>query len=405
MTVPLFRLEWGHCELTAQGSDFLSNKQIRPQICCLCTHTGAIHFQSDIQADRTGNHNELFTLRSFCAASTTPRHLPHSWNNYNSCSGVLSLNRRAVAEVTGDVGVILSGGCGWMGWWLSSSLITPITGESINYVGILRFSQIHGYNTSSLRWINLFNFKFVPFWHWTRCWHSIISQRWWNECDFPRNKTFPDFHFLSESTLYWAICGVLSFFPWVIKYWHHGSKAWLQWNTPEHPFLMTWETSIIHVWWPGIETLPSYCRVEEKQPLSFVISSLSSTLLLGCLIGFNLLAQILSLIICRNTSLLYYPGRLSSLFQTQQIRYFTLALLIVYFTSRVLRGVPAAPRENDRNSLSCRFLLPVMQSCFPLITLKGQGLQRHISFGYSSQKLPQRDYELELSRQLPDLYW
>lgn len=53
---------------------------------------------------------------------------------------------------------------------------------------------------------------------------------------------------------------------------------------------MTWETSIIHVWWPGIETLPSYCRVEEKQPLlSFVISSfLSFTSTLGCFIGFIL---------------------------------------------------------------------------------------------------------------------
>lgn len=110
---PLFCLEWGHCELTAQGSDFLSNKQIKPQICCRCTLTGEIHFQSDIQAGRTGNHNELFTLRSFCAGATSPRRLPGSWNNYNSCSRVLSLERRALAEMTGDVGVIFSGERCW----------------------------------------------------------------------------------------------------------------------------------------------------------------------------------------------------------------------------------------------------------------------------------------------------
>lgn len=121
---PLFCLEWGHCELTAQGSDFLSNKQIKPQICCRCTLTGEIHFQSDIQAGRTGNHNELFPRRSLCAGATSPRCLPGSWNNYNSCSRVLSLERRALAEMTGDVGVIFSGECcwkslwcGWMGWW------------------------------------------------------------------------------------------------------------------------------------------------------------------------------------------------------------------------------------------------------------------------------------------------
>lgn len=92
--------------LTAQGSDFLSNKQIKPQICCLRTLTGAIHFQSDIQADRTSNHNELFTRRSFCAAATTPGYLPRCWNNYDSCSGVLSLGWRAVAEML----VLPSGG-------------------------------------------------------------------------------------------------------------------------------------------------------------------------------------------------------------------------------------------------------------------------------------------------------
>lgn len=53
----------------------LSNKQIKPQIHCVCTLTGAIHFQSDIQAARTGNHNELFTLRSLHAVITSPRHL------------------------------------------------------------------------------------------------------------------------------------------------------------------------------------------------------------------------------------------------------------------------------------------------------------------------------------------
>lgn len=75
----------------------------------------------------------------------------------------------------------------------------------------------------------------------------------------------------------------------VIKYWHCGSKALLQWNIPKHWFVMSWETSIIRVWWPGIETL-SYYRVEEKQSLlPFVISYfLCSTLTLGCFFGFDL---------------------------------------------------------------------------------------------------------------------
>lgn len=66
-------------------------------------------------------------------------------------------------------------------------------------------------------------------------------------------------------------------------------------------------------------------------------------------------------------------------------------------------GVSAVPRENDwrRNSLSRYFLLPVLI----VITLKGQGLQGHASFGYSSKKPHQRDYEIEWSRQLLDHYW
>lgn len=98
---------------------------------------------------------------------------------------------------------------------------------------------------------------------------------------------------------------------------------------------------------------------------------------------------------CNNPTLLYRPGRFSSLLQTPQV--FSSGSVDCVFYKHVLTGVPAALGENDwrRILLSCHLLLPVMQSCFPLITLKGQGLQRHASFGSPSQKLPQRDYEID----------
>lgn len=95
---------------------------------------------------------------------------------------------------------------------------------------------------------------------------------------------------------------------------------------------MTWETSIISVWWLGIGTLPSYCRTEEKQALlSFAISSfLSSTLTLGCFIGFNLHRSDFVSYHVKKPALLYHPGRLGFPNPAPQVFYFGSVDVIFY---------------------------------------------------------------------------
>lgn len=180
-TDPLFCLEWGHCKLTAQGCDFLSNKQIKPQICCRCTLTGAIHFLSDIQTGRTGNHNGLFTQRSFCATPTSPCRLLGSCNNYELLRGVVPRG---------------GGGVCWNDWrcWcylLKGTLeevivIGDVAHQRISNIQIKEntntlyfwdsFAYICRRYTLSLRWIKLLNCKFNLLQHWTT--GRLLGRKW-----------------------------------------------------------------------------------------------------------------------------------------------------------------------------------------------------------------------------------
>lgn len=130
-----------------------------------------------------------------------------------SCSEVLSLERRALAEMTGDVGVTFSGGLCWKSlssvMWLNGmgahQRISQVQiKENTNTLNFwYSFAYICGHYTLSLRLIKLLNFKFNLLQHWTTGRYPGISlmEGVKSERHFVRDKTFPDFSFWSGSTL------------------------------------------------------------------------------------------------------------------------------------------------------------------------------------------------------------
>lgn len=103
---------------------------------------------------------------------------------------------------------------------------------------------------------NCLTLKLSHFWHKTRCSCPVISKTKVvkPERHFVRNKTFPDFHFLSGSTRHWAICGMPSSYPGSLSTDTVGQKLGCS------------ETSqSIGFWWP-------------RKPPSSVVNDLESKL-------------------------------------------------------------------------------------------------------------------------------
>lgn len=151
---------------------------------------------------------------------------------------------------------------------------------------------------------------------------------------------------------------------------------------------MTWATSIICVRWPGIETPPLYYSFEGENShfCLDILSLLSSNLCLLVSLGFVSSLQILLNNVQNDPGglswLLYSPNPAVQVFNCTSVDFLFYKQGPDGRSSCTDPSLLIIQSDNQcRNSLSHDFLLPVLQSCFPLIRLKGQGLQRHASFG------------------------